>query len=56
MRKFIIAVLLITVAMLQYRLWFGKNSIADYRAMQAQVDTLAEQNANLKQRNVKSRY
>ncbi|GBL05122.1 cell division protein FtsB [Glaciecola sp. KUL10] len=51
MRKFIIAVLLITFAMLQYRLWFGKNSIADYRAMQAQVDTLAEQNANLKQRN-----
>jgi cell division protein FtsB len=44
-------VLLVSFALLQYRLWFGKNSIADYRAMQTQVDTLAKQNANLKQRN-----
>jgi cell division protein FtsB len=44
-------VLLVLFALLQYRLWFGKNSIADYRAMQTQVDTLAKQNANLKQRN-----
>ena len=51
MRKFIITVLLVLFALLQYRLWFGKNSIADYRAMQTQVDTLAKQNANLKQRN-----
>ena len=51
MRKFIITVLLVSFALLQYRLWFGKNSIADYRAMQTQVDTLAKQNANLKQRN-----
>lgn len=43
--------LLVSFALLQYRLWFGKNSIADYRAMQTQVDTLAKQNANLKQRN-----
>ena len=51
MRKFIITVLLVSFALLQYRLWFGKNSIADYRIMQSQVDTLAKQNANLKQRN-----
>jgi cell division protein FtsB len=44
-------VLLVSFALLQYRLWFGKNSIADYRIMQSQVDTLAKQNANLKQRN-----
>lgn len=43
--------LLVSFALLQYRLWFGKNSIADYRIMQSQVDTLAKQNANLKQRN-----
>lgn len=51
MRKLIIVVLLSIFTLLQYRLWFGKNSIADYREMQAQVDTLAKQNANLKQRN-----
>jgi len=47
-----IAVLLITLlGALQYRLWFGKNSISDYKGMQVQIQSLEQQNANLKQRN-----
>ena len=37
--------------MLQYRLWFGKNSIPDYLARQQEVAKQAQQNANLAQRN-----
>jgi cell division protein FtsB len=47
-----IAVLLIgLLALLQFRLWFGKNSISDYQKMQSQISTLEQQNANLQQRN-----
>ena len=44
-------VLLSLLLMLQYRLWFGKNSIPDYLAMQQQVSEQSRQNANLVQRN-----
>lgn len=36
---------------LQYRLWFGKHSIPDYLALQAEVEQRQKQNANLAQRN-----
>lgn len=39
------------LAMLQYRLWFGKNSIPDYMSRQQEVHKQAQQNANLAQRN-----
>jgi len=37
--------------MLQARLWFGKNSIADFVEMREQVKDQAEHNAALKLRN-----
>ncbi|GEA12478.1 hypothetical protein KUL49_28530 [Alteromonas sp. KUL49] len=43
--------LLTLLGLLQYRLWFGKNSIPDYAALQDQVAEQAQQNANLVQRN-----
>ncbi|MGB3726364.1 MAG: cell division protein FtsB [Glaciecola sp.] len=49
--KWIALLLILLFAALQYRLWFGKNSIADYKNMQAQIDVLEQQNANLRQRN-----
>ncbi len=36
---------------LQYRLWLGKNSVADYLAKQQDVQKQSRQNANLVQRN-----
>lgn len=36
---------------LQYRLWFGKRSIPEYLALQAEVEQRQQQNANLTQRN-----
>lgn len=50
-KKLILLVLILLLCGLQYRLWFGKNSIADYREMKIQVEELAQQNANLRQRN-----
>lgn len=49
--KWLSAVLLCLLVMLQYRLWFGKNSVPDYLSMQKEVDAQTIQNANLKQRN-----
>ena len=49
--RWLVIILIALLAMLQVRLWFGKNSIADYRAMDLQVQELKQQNANLKQRN-----
>lgn len=43
--------LLTLLGLLQYRLWFGKNSIPDYTILQDQVAEQAQQNANLVQRN-----
>ncbi|WP_371195656.1 cell division protein FtsB [Glaciecola sp. SC05] len=49
--KWIAVLLIALLAALQARLWFGKNSIADYRKMQTQITGLEQQNANLSQRN-----
>ncbi|WP_438864720.1 cell division protein FtsB [Neptunicella sp.] len=49
--KWLTAILLILLCSLQYRLWFGKNSILDYRQMKQEVDQQILQNANMKQRN-----
>lgn len=49
--KWLSAVLLCLLVMLQYRLWFGKNSVPDYLSMQKEVEAQTIQNANLKQRN-----
>lgn len=49
--RWIAVILLALLGILQYRLWFGKNSIADYKNMQVKIQTLEQQNANLRQRN-----
>jgi cell division protein FtsB len=45
------AVLLILLALLQYRLWFGKNSVPDYLALKESVSHQQLTNEKLKQRN-----
>jgi len=50
MRAFTL-LLLIIFSLLQYRLWFGKNSVPDYLALQADVIRQQQVNENLKQRN-----
>lgn len=49
--KWIPLVLLTLLGLLQYRLWFGKNSIPDYVNREHEVQMQAQQNANLAQRN-----
>jgi cell division protein FtsB len=44
-------VLVALLIALQLRLWLGKNSVPDYRALQQQVGLQAQKNANLGQRN-----
>ena len=43
--------LIVLLVALQYRLWFGKNSLADLSFKQDQIKILTQQNANLQQRN-----
>ena len=50
MRAFTL-LLLIFLALLQYRLWFGKNSVPDYVALQKDLIRQQESNEKLKQRN-----
>ena len=50
MRAFTL-LLLIFLGLLQYRLWFGKNSVPDYLALQEDVIRQQESNEKLKQRN-----
>lgn len=45
------AVLLVLLALLQYRLWFGKNSVPDYLGLKEEVARQQESNDKLKQRN-----
>lgn len=45
------ALLLILLVLLQYRLWFGKNSVPDYYALQESVARQIAANDKLKQRN-----
>ncbi|WP_420934915.1 cell division protein FtsB [Alteromonas sp. A081] len=49
--KWLPIVLLLFFGLLQYRLWFGKNSIPDYYSRKTEVKIQALQNANLSQRN-----
>jgi len=49
--KWIPLVLLTLLGLLQYRLWFGKNSIPDYVNREHEVQMQVQQNANLAQRN-----
>ena len=44
-------VLLVLLGLLQYRLWFGKNSVPDYLALKQEVQQQSLQNDNLAQRN-----
>lgn len=49
--RLITAVLLIFLVLLQYRLWFGKNSVPDYLALEEEVTRQLANNSKLKQRN-----
>lgn len=50
-QKWIAFLLIALLGALQYRLWFGKNSVSDFNNMEAQIGVLNQQNANLRQRN-----
>ena len=45
------ALLLIIFSLLQYRLWFGKNSVPDYLALEDEVARQQLANVKLQQRN-----
>lgn len=45
------ALLLVVFSLLQYRLWFGKNSVPDYLALQEEVTRQQVVNSKLQQRN-----
>lgn len=47
----IAVLLLIFLVLLQYRLWFGKNSVPDYLALEAEVQRQQLDNNKLKYRN-----
>ncbi|MGB1261432.1 MAG: cell division protein FtsB [Cognaticolwellia sp.] len=49
--RLITAVLLLFLLLLQYRLWFGKNSVPDYLALEEEVTRQVANNNKLKQRN-----
>lgn len=51
MGKWVTALLIVCLALLQYRLWFGKHSIPDYLLQQQEVAQQEQQNAKLRQRN-----
>lgn len=50
MRLLLITLCVLLVG-LQYRLWFGKNSIHDYLQLQAQVEEQRAINASMEERN-----
>tara|TARA_R110000744_G_scaffold50709_9_gene109510 strand:+ start:16339 stop:16737 length:399 start_codon:yes stop_codon:yes gene_type:complete len=49
--RLITAVLILFLVLLQYRLWFGKNSVPDYLALEEEVTRQLANNNKLKQRN-----
>lgn len=51
MKRFAFALMIILLAGLQYRLWFGKHSVPDYWSKKAQIHEMELQNGNLRQRN-----
>lgn len=49
--RLITALLVILLALLQYRLWFGKNSVPDYYDLKAELARQKSANMQLHQRN-----
>jgi len=49
--KLFTVILLIFLGLLQYRLWFGKNSVPDYLSLKEDLARQEEANSKLKQRN-----
>ncbi|WP_286262503.1 cell division protein FtsB [Thalassotalea atypica] len=49
--RVITAILFVFLLLLQHRLWFGKNSVPDYLALEADVARQKETNEKLVQRN-----
>ncbi|MBA6223568.1 MULTISPECIES: cell division protein FtsB [unclassified Colwellia] len=49
--RLITTVLLLFLVLLQYRLWFGKNSVPDYLVLEEEVTRQLANNNKLKQRN-----
>jgi cell division protein FtsB len=49
--RLITAILFIFLVLLQYRLWFGKNSVPDYFALEDEVTRQIANNKKLTQRN-----
>ncbi|WNC69429.1 cell division protein FtsB [Thalassotalea nanhaiensis] len=49
--RLITALLLLFLVLLQYRLWFGKNSVPDYLELKESVARQVDLNNQLKQRN-----
>ena len=45
------AILFVLFVLLQYRLWFGKNSVPDYLALEQEILRQQEVNEKLRQRN-----
>jgi cell division protein FtsB len=49
--RVITVILVLFLSLLQYRLWFGKNSVPDYLALENEVTRQQQDNDKLKQRN-----
>lgn len=49
--KYIIAVIILLIIQLQYRLWLGDGSIAEIRAYQQELEDLRKQSEEKRQRN-----
>ena len=49
--KWVVAILFTLFCLLQYRLWFGKNSVPDFMILKKEVTLQVTYNANLRQRN-----
>jgi len=49
--RVITVILVLFLGLLQYRLWFGKNSVPDYLALENEVDRQQVDNDKLRQRN-----
>ncbi len=49
--RMVSGILLVFLALLQYRLWFGKNSVPDYFALEDEVARQQLDNEKLQQRN-----
>ncbi|MBM7071936.1 cell division protein FtsB [Shewanella sp. OPT22] len=49
--RFLYASLFVLLAMLQYRLWQGENSLREYFSLQKQIEVQSQSNDKLKARN-----